>query len=67
MRVRELIAKLQEMDPEAFVYTNKTECCEAYREVHSEDVWATVETERDYSKRYNAPDAYQTIESVRIG
>jgi hypothetical protein len=37
MRVRELIAKLQEMDPEAFVYTNKTDCCEEYREVHSED------------------------------
>lgn len=64
MKVRELIEQLQALNPEATVYTNQTECCEDFRE--SDTVWPTVETERNYSKPYNAPDAYNTIESVRI-
>lgn len=64
MKVRELITKLQEMDPEAEVWVNNTQCCEEFME--AECVWPTAESRRDYSKKYNAPDAYQTVDSVRI-
>ncbi len=64
MKVRELIEKLQGMDPEAEVWVNNTQCCEDFME--ADEIWPTVESKRDYSKRYSAPDAYQTINSVRI-
>lgn len=64
MKVSELIAKLQEMDPDALVYVNKTDCCEDFRE--AEFVWPTVESKRDYSKRYNDPDAYISSAAVRV-
>lgn len=64
MKVKDLIALLQTHDPEAVVYVNNTQCCEDFSE--AETVWPTVETKRDYSKKYNAPDAYQIVDSVRI-
>lgn len=64
MKVRELIEKLQKMNPDAEIYVNQTDCCE--RIGKAEMVWSTCESERDYSKRYNDPEAYKIVDAVRI-
>lgn len=64
MKVRDLIARLRQMDPEAEVWVNKYDGVDAFEA--AEDVFATVETRRDYSKKYDDPDAYPAVDSVRI-
>jgi len=64
MKVRELIEKLQEMDPEAEVWVNNTMCCDNYSEASL--VWPSAEPVRDHSKKYSDPDAYRTVSTVKI-
>lgn len=67
MKVRELIEELQQLDPELPVYVNMEADQYGQKDFEEAD-GAEVEVHkvRNFSKRYNSPDAYDQYLVVKI-